>query len=620
MKTIKRILFILAFLSFTALLVIALLLPDKTYEQLSDRLFNTPSNDAEQIARQTPTKATPRPNIANQPSPTADKVSPQKIPGSPNIDNTIEVVSGFDWRLPRYVQPSNVSGLISETRGDDQYIRADFHMVRWDKTNPQPNVYDFSELERTLQNRPQQHALLRLETYGRCETPNWALEQLEVTPRGTILFWRDDYVRVLRPYIREVAKLVDNYPQIKGVQIGISDGQYRENCQKFSNKDGWGEFNLKPDELRAAQNQYGLTPDLLESATKRIIDLYADEFGGNTSKLVFNNFDQFSWETIAEPYNAKMIPIANYAMNRGIGNRDGQIEHWMRYTKKVYGMSLKAENNNTCSLHMDEGLAKRVADRYWGTENEEFGDFYWVRNVYGGIQNQPHRFFASSLRALQMRRNFMTIHGGAMQKLTDPVYKTQDFLRYLNLTLGKQMIDTPDAFILLGERYVANFRLTEYPERQNCQANRGSAIRSYGRWMTESSDSKPSLRIDLPSNDQRWGQGFYLPGKLDYEYAARSSDQFNFNLNDELMRLRCPSACNIEVKVGYLDSNVNKIWVETSGAKSGALQTSGDNRIKTATFNLQTTLNNGLGGNDLIVKADSGAVDLILLRVNLLNP
>ena len=114
--------------------------------------------------------------------------------------------------------------------------------------------------------------------------------------------------------------------------------QYRGDCNNFALKDGWGEFNLKPDELLDAQNQYGLTPELLESSTKRIIDMYADAFGGATSKLVFNNFDQFSWQDIATPYNAKMIPIANYALNRGIGNRDGQIEHWMRYTQKIYGM------------------------------------------------------------------------------------------------------------------------------------------------------------------------------------------------------------------------------------------------------------------------------------------
>jgi hypothetical protein len=617
MKKIKTILFVLFLCAFIALLVISLLLPDRFYQQLSEKLFSSDKDEKVEIASNYKAK---RPQV---PTPQANtKISKPKKPKPTFIepDASIQVVSGFDWRLPSYAQRSNLSGLISETRGAEEYVRADFHMVRWDKTNPQQNKFDFSELEAQLRNRSQQQVLLRLETYGKCEAPDWALKQLEVTSRGTIIFWRDSYIRTLKPYVREIAKLVNQYPQIIGVQIGIADGQYRVDCSKFSQKDGWGEFNLKPDELKDAQNQYGLTPDLLESSTKRIIDMYADEFGGAASKLIFNNLDQFSWQNIAIPYNAKMPSIASYALSRGIGNRDGQVEHWMRYTNKIYGMQLKPSNNGTCSLDMNEQTAKQYANRYWGTEIEEFGDYYWVRDTYGGVNNQAHRFFASSLRALQMRRNYMTIHGEAMQKATDPVYKTQDFLRYLDKTLGKQPFDTPDAFILLGERYVANFRLTELPEHKECQSQGGSAIRSYGRWITEESDSKPAMRIDFPVNDKRWGQGFYLPRNVNYEYAARSGKKFSFNLNDELTRTRCSSGCNVEVKVSYKDDTVSNLWLETPDGSSGSLKTRGDNRIKTATFKLQSRFDGNTTKQDLLLKSDTAPLSVILLRINFLDP
>ncbi len=616
MKKIKTILFALFLCAFIILLVISLLLPDRFYQQLSENLFSSNTEKKVEVAGNDKAK---RPQASAPQAKTDTSQSKQPKPTSIQPDASIQVVSGFDWRLPSYAQRSDLSGLISETRGAEEYIRADFHMVRWDKTNPQQNQFDFSELESQLRNRSQQQVLLRLETYGKCEAPDWALRQLEVTPRGTIIFWRDSYIKALKPYVREIAKLVNQYPQIVGVQIGISDGQYRVDCTKFSQKDGWGEFNLKPDELRDAQNQYGLTPEILESSTKRIIDLYADEFGGAASKLVFNNFDQFSWQDIAIPYNAKMSSIANYALSRGIGNRDGQIEHWMRYTNKVYGMQLKLSNNGTCSLDMNEQVAKQYANRYWGTENEEFGDYYWVRDTYGGINNQAHRFFASSLRALQMRRNYMTIHGEAMQKAADPIYKTQDFLRYLDKTLGKQPLDTPDAFVLLGERYVANFRLKEFPEHKQCQSQGGAAIRSYGRWITEESDSKPAMRISLPVDDKRWGQGFYLPRNVDYEYAARSSKQFSFNLNDELTRIRCASGCNVEVKVSYKDDTVSNLWLETPDGASGSLRTTGDNRIKTATFKIRSKFNNETTNQDLLLKSDAAPISAILLRINFLD-
>lgn len=618
MKKIKNILFILFLLLFTALLVISLLLPSKMYDQLSDKLFEKKSADTTTYVQNKPIKSPIEKPQVDSKKETPTPASPEQA--TPKNDDSIQVIQGFDWRLPTYAQRSELSGLVSETRGSDEYIRADFHMVRWDKTNPQQNVYDFSELENKLRSRSQQHVLLRLETYGKCEMPDWALQQLQVTPRGTIVFWQDRYLNILEPYVREVAKLVNQYPQIVGVQIGISDGQYRGDCSDFALKDGWGEFNLKPDELKDAQNQYGLTPDLLERSTKRIIDLYADEFAGNAHKLVFNNFDQFSWMDIATPYNAKMIPIANYALDRGIGNRDGQIEHWMRYTKKIYGMELQPSTNGTCALGMNEGYAKRYANRYWGTENEEFGDYYWVKDVYGSVSNQPHRFFASSLRALQMRRNYMTIHGEAMQKARSSIYKTQDFLRYLDKTFGKQLTDTPDAFILLGERYIANFRLTEYPQRQRCQALGGTAVRSFGRWINEKSDSKPAMRIDLPTNDKRWGQGFYLPKDLNYEYAARSGTAFSFDLNDELAQTRCSGGCNVEVKVSYKDDAISNIWIESLNQRSGALKTIGDGGIKTATFQLRSTFSDSSSKQDLLLKSDQGPLSVIMLRINFLDP
>ena len=432
---------------------------------------------------------------------TLDKKKPTgaaKLNHTPLSFPAPEVINGFDWRLPDYAKRSNLSGLVSEVHGNSEYIRTDFHMVRWDTTNPQQGKFDFSELENNIRKRPQQQVLLRLENYGKCESPDWAIQKLQVTSRGTLVFWDDQYLEVIRPYIKEVSKLTKRYPQIIGIQIGVSDGQYRGDCSKFHLKDGWGEFNLKPDELKEAQGKFGFTPEKLEHYTKKIIDLYADAFQENSSKLVFNNFDQFSWTEIAAPYNKRMPAIAKHALNRGIGNRDGQIEHWMRYTQTVYGMGVTPSSNGTCTLDMNEQFAKNNANRYWGTENEEFGDYYWVTDYYGSIDNQPHRFFTSSLRALQMRRNYMTLHGGAMQKLKDPIYKTQDFLRYLDKTLGKQMVNTPDAFILLGERYVANFRLEEFPQIKQCQSQGGTAFRSFGRWVSEKSDSQPAMRIDLP--------------------------------------------------------------------------------------------------------------------------
>ena len=194
MKKIKTIVFVLFLCVFIALIVISLLLPDRVYQQLSDNLFDSNNKESTNISN---TVKPNRPTATAPPPQNKNNIATQKKPEPIKPDNSIQVVRGFDWRLPSYAQRSDLSGLISETRGSDEYVRADFHMVRWDKTNPQQNQYDFRELEQKLQSRSQQQVLLRLETYGKCETPQWALNKIDTTSRGTLIFWRDSYISKL---------------------------------------------------------------------------------------------------------------------------------------------------------------------------------------------------------------------------------------------------------------------------------------------------------------------------------------------------------------------------------------------------------------------------------------
>ena len=619
MKKLKNILFLLLLGAFILLLSIALLLPEKFYGQLSDQLFNTdnPASSVDNpLVQDTPPLPTSSPRI------NTTKKEKQKMPAPDNTLRTdIQVIDGMDWRLPSYAKRSNLGGLVSETRGPKDYIRGDFHIVRWDRTNPQSGKYDFSELQHQLNSRPGQQIVLRPEIYSRCETPDWALKQLRYTRNGSLIFWDEQYLSILKPYIQQLANFVKRNPQVVGVQLGIGDGEYRGDCKRFELKDGWGEFTMTPKELLEAETNFGLTPAILEDSTRNIVNTFAAAFGKNTHKLAFNNLEQFSWNSIAEPYNQRMPSIAKFVLDKGLGNRDGQVEHWMRYIHKVYGMQLKPAGDGTCALDMDENVADRFAKRYWATENEIYGNLDYVLNEHGSYKNQPYRFLISSLRGLQMRRNYSLIFARAMQKIDHPVYKTQDFLRYLDKTMGKQRSDTPDVFILLGERYVADYRLAaEYPERKSCQSSDRTAIRSFGRWITEKSASQPTMKINMPANDKRWGQGFYLPEGINYEYAARSSREFSFNINEKLGKLRCPKGCEVEIKLTYQDDQKTQVWIETANGKTSELTTQGDGKLKTASFKVRLSLTNTSGRDDFLVKSSQAPFSLMLLRINLPNP
>ena len=602
MNKIKGLLFFLLAGSLLSAIAAALLFPEHLYDQALARLLSQPS-PAQHVQK-----------VATTPTATTATTA------TTANHHSVEVIDGMDWRLPDYVKRDQYGGLVSETQGPEDYVRTNFYIVRWDKTNPAPNQYDFSSLKKQLANKPKQSAMLRLEVYAQCETPAWALKKLRHTRKGSLIFWDPSYLETLTPYLHKVAELVRQYPQIISIQVGIADGEYRGSCDNFALKDGWGEFNMYPKELLEAEQNYGFTPDILESSTKRIIDAYAKAFKENTYKLAFNNIDpSFSWTEIATPYNARMNAIAQYVMKKGLGNRDGQVEHWMRYIHKVYGMQIKPANNATCSLDMDERFADRIAGLYWGTENEFYGDLDYVRADHGSYQNQPYRFFISSMRALQMRRTHSLIFARGMKKLDHPVYKTQDFLRYLDKTMGKQRHNTPDAFIILGERYVADYRLAaEYPERTACKQADRIAIRSFGRWVTEQSDSQPTLRINMPKQDKYWGQGFYLPQNIDYEYAARSSQQFSFKLNPALAQTRCKHSCKVQVKLTYKDQDSTSFWIMHNQLKTPSVSTQADNKIKTASFEL--TLTPSSTQPALLVQSQGKPLSLMMLRINFLSP
>ena len=532
--------------------------------------------------------------------------------------------SGFDWSLPSYAEPSQNAGLIDEDDGNigSNNYRYYLHIMRWDKTNPHRGKYDFSRLTELLADNPTKKFLIRLEVNSACEAPLWALKKLQTTKDKSLIFWDERYRKTLKPFIKVFANRFASHPQIIGVQLGLGDGKYNGSCQSFDNKDGWGEFWMTEEELIKAEDNFALTPKKFKQATFNIIDDYVLAFGDNKHKLAFTNFEPFySTGERAEKYNRLMPDIAQYALAQGIGNRDGAIEEWMRYTQRSYGMKFIPAKNNSCHLAMDETFADTIQGRYWGTENEFYGKDDYIIEANGPYYNQPYRFLLSSLRALQMRRNYITTHASAMQTLDTGKYhtpfNTQAFLAYLSKTLGKQRYNTPDAFILFGERYIRNDRTSEYKNLASCTQDQYIVVRSFGRWINESSDSQAAMRITMSETDNRWGQDFYLPDNIHHEYAARSGTHFEFTLNQALKSERCIQGCKVEIKVTFKDSKASTLSIYTLKNNKSSLPTTGDSKIKTASFPLE--ISNKTKSSDFILQSKK-ALPILMVRVNFFNP
>ena len=216
----------------------------------------------------------------------SSKAQPQEI-NKPVIEKATKLfnktpphlLNGFDWSLPVNTPVDNTSGLIAENKANQPMINNQFLIVLWDKTNPKPGVYDFSHFEKQLNTLSHRKALVRLEVNSSCEAPAWVLQKLRVTSDKSLVFWDENYISLLRPYIQEFAKRYAGLPQIAGVQLGIADGDFIGSCDDYDNKDGWGEFWMSPKALAEAQQNFGLTPEIFESSSREIIDIYIKAFG-----------------------------------------------------------------------------------------------------------------------------------------------------------------------------------------------------------------------------------------------------------------------------------------------------------------------------------------------------
>jgi len=533
---------------------------------------------------------------------------------------------GFDWSLPSYAGEERYSGLTTELDSGMKTVKNRFLKLLWNEANPQKGVFDFSGFERDLKRIAPQRALVRIEVNSSCEAPDWALKNLRQTSEKSLIYWDEAYTNALRPFIQAFARLYASNPQVIGVQLGLADGEFgkaEDSCDDYGNKNGWGEFWMSPNERNEAEQSFGFNPEVFEQATLANIDIYAKAFGKHKNKLGFTNLGTlFTYGDGAEPYNQKLKKIAKYVLDLGLGNRDGAIERWLTYTDKIYGNVFTSMPDGSCRLDFNERFASKIKGRYWGTENEFYGENDYVIAEVGPYENNPYRFLITSLRVLQMRRNFMSISN--MSKVYDGDYKTQDFIKYLTLTLGKQLENTPDAYVLLGERYIANSRLKDHSEVDCVSKNKNSVtVRSFGRWLEESPqntriENKPAIKVTMPKSENYWFQGYYLPDGIDYEYFAREAKEFSFDVNDELAKMRCPDGCDVEVKAIFKDTAKTTLSVEIAEGVSQNLETLGDNKIKTATFTLNSRFSKIKQGSDLVLRSGQQAIPLIMLRMNLL--
>ncbi|MBT4814428.1 MAG: hypothetical protein HON70_01950 [Lentisphaerae bacterium] len=132
------------------------------------------------------------------------------------------------------------------------------------------------------------------------------------------------------------------------------------------------------------------------------------------------------------------------ALELGMGQRNGFVEHYMLHVPNpMLGQTL----DHSGYLVVNETNPLIAENRASGDENEEYTRNHEAR--FGPIETFPHRYRESTLRMLQMRRNFVWAEGDRW--LVNP-----PLLHYMALELGKSARTAPDAWCYLRESYVGS--------------------------------------------------------------------------------------------------------------------------------------------------------------------
>ncbi len=534
--------------------------------------------------------------------------------GGMAMAQNISEIDGMDWSLPDDVGLSAAGGV---WQGDDDitqpYIRASFAEFDWQELNPQPGRFDFAAIDELLDQDARVPLIVRINWYGNCAAPEWALKRTRVMSERTIVFWDDTYFQAIAPLARALGAAYADDPRLEALYLGFGDGQ-KSGPTCDSDDDGWGEFWMTEDEIREAETRFGFSAQVMDTAARRLIDLFATAFGDNAGKLAFTNIALFD-DATNSPYNDVVRNLGPYLESRGVGMRNGEIETWLRYVGTQFGAKLTPAPGNTARLSTDEAFARRIGARHWGDENEFYGPEDYVLESTGPYANQGYRFYVSSMRGLQMRYNHVGIHLDPMLELPTLPWNPQGLLIYQARVLGRTIEDTPDAFTMLGERYLrADFM--HGPITRDATIHDGMLkVRGVERWLSEIGESQPAFKVDMPEDEAYWAQ-YYMPWDIDYEYAARASDRFDFDLSDELMRARCPDGCAVSIKLSYLGDRPATMRIETAETTSPAYDLTADGKIHTLSIPVRSRFDGSLEkGADFTVHSQGNPMTLLLARV-----
>ena len=547
----------------------------------------------------------------------------ESLPAQSKRATVVKTVDGIDWSLPDYVRLTPFSGYIAGGRWARQRMQlprfqdgkmhfAGHAAVTWRQLNPAEGVYNWALLDRIFGPRDP-HPTTGVSFYVRAysarrnppDLPDWVITKGEVKSlaNGAVAAW-DPNCRYEEYYGKLLKAIGDRYrdhPRLIGFEMRGLDHLYGEWCWRGSRSD-----------LKEAEERTGLTPETFRAWGMRFVDDYVEAFRGQEQKLVWQNGEEtfipsYGWHC---DYGPASRDIWRHAYQSGCGGRDGMPTVWYRYLNAGYGENL----TDAGYLEFDDNFAPVKNGCLWYTENTEYfaDNETWnkERVRFGTEKDFATRWFTTTMRVLQMRRNWMNVRSQVMPKLeaTDP-----DFLRWVEYSLGKTPETSPDAWCWLREGYLARWT-KERP------------VRNFERWLLErdvepGGRTLPAEKIDISALRYNYASG------KGYEYHARRTDLAGGNRRI-WFRVDPAFAAGLQrllLKITYLDGPATEWCVDYDDGReqtsSDSVATNQSGKWKTVTFDVRKMQLGGPmpHGMDFCIHV-LGNTDLTVKLVRLIKP
>ncbi len=512
---------------------------------------------------------------------------------------TDHTVDGDDWSLPPWVKPARFSGIqISEKLVPAEFPGRIQRSVRasWREAEPVEGAFDFEAVRREILRESEggKYAVkmglgasvwetryfqsLQDRTLRKTEpgtAPLWlkahGIPLIEEPPNKSIPFQVVNMDIYHPEYHRRYLKLVEAFgrsgiPQMKELDI----------CY----------LHL----VSASRGEEGAGPpvgDPRRALFEQRMRAWAEAFKGVAHKLCL--------------VSAKEDDMV-LALKLGMGQRNGFVEHYLLHAPNPgLGQELDADGY----LVVNEACPLIAENRASGDENEEYTAGHVER--FGPIETFPHRYRESTLRMLQMRRNFVWAEGG-------PWLINPPLLHYLALELGKTVRDAPDAWCSLRESVVKGGR-------------NGRPVKNFERWLyqrdADGARTEATEKVEVPPQMFEFDKGHLYDWTARKTLTAAGQSLIRFGV-DEAFLAGGPHA--VAVKITYLERAHAEWRLEyAAGDRIAATRTvtCGDSgAARTVTFILKDAWFPGLGytGMDLQIRALKGDAVIRFVRVVKLDP